>query len=401
MNCANHPDRERVAFCQNCGKPLCNDCVRTVGSSTFCEPCLIARVAGTPGPGFGYPAGVPPFVPPTEPGEPNPTIAAALGFIPGVGAMYNGQYAKGIVHLIVFALLVSLANGVDSIFGLFIAGWEFYMVIEAHHTARARRDGTPLPNPFGLNDVGERLGFGSAWPGTQAGAARPDATQSAPPPNATPPNATPPPYSYPYTPHYSAYVPPASQWGAPMDASAPGVPPPYPDPGMMGQHRIPPGAIWLIGLGIFFLIGNTRYLQVLHGRFLTPLLLIGLGVWVFFRKMTETGQGIENDGTPLYRWRLNRAISKSMWLVLVGVIFLLHTAGYLSFSRAWPIYMIAAGVAMFLKRGAYPGPYYGYPPPPVAPAPPVAAAPGTAIVPASSHASEQPLGEHDNEQEGR
>jgi hypothetical protein len=53
MNCANHPDRERAAFCQNCGKPLCAECVRNVGASVFCEPCLVARVAApTPPPGY-------------------------------------------------------------------------------------------------------------------------------------------------------------------------------------------------------------------------------------------------------------------------------------------------------------------------------------------------------------
>src|SRR6267378_2000621 len=152
MNCANHPDREHTAFCQNCGKPICQECTRVIGTAVFCEPCLAARLSG---------AGAPP--PPPIPGEPNPGLAALLGLIPGVGAMYNGQYAKGVVHLIVFAILVSLANE-NGIFGLFIAGWVCYQVIEAHHTAKARRDGTPLPNPFGLNDLSERLGFGKAWP---------------------------------------------------------------------------------------------------------------------------------------------------------------------------------------------------------------------------------------------
>jgi hypothetical protein len=91
MNCANHPDRERAAFCQNCGKPLCAECVRNVGASVFCEPCLVARVAApTPPPGYAYPgpAGYPPAQP-QGPAEPNPGLAALLGFIPGVGAMYN------------------------------------------------------------------------------------------------------------------------------------------------------------------------------------------------------------------------------------------------------------------------------------------------------------------------
>ena len=117
--------------------------------------------------------------------------------------MYNGQYAKGVVHLIVFAILVSLANE-NGIFGLFIAGWVCYQVIEAHHTARARRDGTPLPNPFGLNDLGERLGFGKAWPST-AGTPR----RKAPPP--TPTQTT----GAPYTPPPPGYPPPTrTQAGA-------------------------------------------------------------------------------------------------------------------------------------------------------------------------------------------
>ena len=171
MNCANHPDRERAAFCQHCGKPLCDECVRKVGTSTYCEPCLAARVhgpaqpAGYPYAGYpapGRPVGAP--IPPPTPGEPSPGLAALLGLIPGVGAMYNEQYGKGIVHLIVFAVLVSLSHDVG-IFGLFVFGWMCYMVVEAYHTARARRDGTPLPNPFGLNDISERMGFGRAWPG--------------------------------------------------------------------------------------------------------------------------------------------------------------------------------------------------------------------------------------------
>jgi hypothetical protein len=77
--------------------------------------------------------------------------------------MYNGQFAKGIVHLAIFAVLVSLSDNVNGIFALFVAGWIFYMVFEAYHTAVARRDGLPLPNAFGFNDIGERMGFGKSW----------------------------------------------------------------------------------------------------------------------------------------------------------------------------------------------------------------------------------------------
>ena len=252
MNCANHPDRERAAFCQNCGKPLCTECIRTSGTSIFCEPCLTARTAYAPPPGYGYTStpGYPPPAytapgsagyPPAGPAVPNPGLATLLGFIPGVGAMYNEQYAKGIVHLAVFATLVVLADNVSGYFGIFIAGWEFYMAIEAHHTARARRDGTPLPNPFGLNELTfEQFGMGRNWQGNPSASAptgQPAPSQPAPgqpAPGYVPPGYVPPanPYAAPYT-----HTPPVAQWGAPQDAygySAPPVPPgapvQYPDP---------------------------------------------------------------------------------------------------------------------------------------------------------------------------
>ncbi|HZY61450.1 MAG TPA: B-box zinc finger protein [Edaphobacter sp.] len=352
MNCANHPDRERTAFCQNCGKPLCQECTRTVGSAIYCEPCLVARLAGTgqnPVGGYTGPVytegAVPP--PPAPPDEPNPGLAALLGFIPGVGAMYNGQYAKGIVHLIVFAVLVSLA-GQNGIFGLFIAGWVFYQVIEAHHTARARRDGTPLPNPFGLNDLGERLGFGKSWPsGNPNPYGQTTATSSTEPP--VPPASSP----------YQGYPPPPPpSWGAPYDNF---VPPPVPpvspyagttptDNPYASRNHFPTGAIWLIALGAIFLIGNSIHGYPFH--WFVPLLLIGFGVWLFVRKMTETGT-LADDGSALYRIRLFHALRGAIWIILVGVLFLLDSAHILSWGRSWPLFIIVAGLMAIFQRASF------------------------------------------------
>src|SRR3984885_3288795 len=409
MNCANHPDRERVAFCQNCGKPLCQECTRTVGSAVFCEPCLAARLAGagspppasgtyTTGPtggtytysgneaGVNYSvSGVIP--PPTPPGAPNPGLAALLGFIPGVGAMYNGQYAKGVVHLVIFAILVSLADE-HGIFGLFIAGWMCYQVIEAYHTAKARRDGTPLPNPFGLNDLGERLGFGKAWPGTPVAAPQPAGA-----PYATHPASG---ASAPPTPGYPSQ--PAAGWSNPWDNyNYPPVPPipPYGTPGYPvdpnlvppSRNRFPAGAIWLIGLGCLFLIGNSGLFRGFPIHRLVPFFLIGLGVWLFVRKMTDTGSGLADDGTPAYRYRLFCALRGSIWVILVGVLFLLDSFDIVSFDHSWPLFIIVAGLMAIFRRLSYnPAvPVYPYPVPPAAPPPP---APAASIVPSSQHDQE-------------
>jgi hypothetical protein len=408
MTCANHPDRERTAFCQNCGKPICPECTRTVGTAVFCEPCLAAKLAGTDVPpsggAYNYPGntaganytGPGPIPPPPIPGEPNPGLAALLGFIPGVGAMYNGQYAKGVVHLIVFAILVSLANE-NGIFGLFIAGWVCYQVIEAHQTARARRDGTPLPNPFGLNDLGERLGFGKAWPAS--GAASTTAQQTT--------SDAPPPSSGTYTPQPPGYPPQSSGagWSAPWDTYAtPHVPPippygtnVYPvDPGLVPppRNRFPTGALWLIGLGCLFLIGNAGLFHTFPIHRIVPFFLIGLGVWLFVRRMTDTGTGLADDGTPGYQFRLFRALRGSVWIILVGILFLLDTFDIVSWGHSWPIIIIVAGLMAIFQRVSYSSVMstaYPYPAPP-APQPPTSSPdPGTSIVPSPT--------QHD--QEGR
>jgi hypothetical protein len=83
-----------------------------------------------------------------HPGVP-PVIALLLGFIPGVGAICNGQYAKGLIHAVIFGLLVSAEASthfppVNIICGIMIAAWVFYMAFEAFHTAARRRRGLPV-----------------------------------------------------------------------------------------------------------------------------------------------------------------------------------------------------------------------------------------------------------------
>src|ERR1700677_917395 len=155
MNCQNHPDVPAAAYCQSCGKPLCTACMRSVGGSVFCEPCLAARLSSAPG------GPIP--IAPISGTHAHPVLAGLLGFIPGVGAMYNGQFVKALAHVLIFAVFVSLSDK-STVFGLLVAAWVFYQVFDAAQTAKARRDGLPLPNPFGLNDLGTRLGMTPASP---------------------------------------------------------------------------------------------------------------------------------------------------------------------------------------------------------------------------------------------
>jgi TM2 domain-containing membrane protein YozV len=95
-----------------------------------------------------------------SPPNPNahPVLALLLGFIPGVGAIYNGQYAKGLIHAVIFGLLISLISsthqdGAAAFLGIMIGVWTFYQVFEAYHTARKRRYGIAVDEFSSLFDI--------------------------------------------------------------------------------------------------------------------------------------------------------------------------------------------------------------------------------------------------------
>jgi LiaI-LiaF-like transmembrane region len=308
MNCANHPDTPVAAYCQFCGKPLCDECIHKVNNIVSCEPCLAARIGASPpaanvgnagaqwsgqaSQGTGYPNAPlsPGNVPPSWGTE--PWLAFLLGWLPGVGAMYNGQFAKALAHVVIFALLVDLSH-YNGVLGLLVAGWVVYQVFDAYQTAIARRDGLPLPNPLGLNDIAHWFGVrptptSNPWVDH---AANPNAAADNPNPAApgTPPAG-----------NVASGFAPASEFVSPY-VPAPGVPiPPNPaDPlyphGPVGPHYgnrgIHIGAVILIVLGVAFLLGNLGILSEYWIGRGWPLLLIGLGVWMVVRHNQKPPMG--------------------------------------------------------------------------------------------------------------
>lgn len=93
----------------------------------------------------------------------SPALAFFLGLIPGVGAIYNAQYAKGLVHAVIWGVLMSIAssraiNGLEPIFVMLVIAWWFYMAMEAYHTARKRQAGEPVDEYSSLIDFRGRSG---------------------------------------------------------------------------------------------------------------------------------------------------------------------------------------------------------------------------------------------------
>jgi hypothetical protein len=242
MNCANHPQSPIAAYCRTCGKPLCANCTRPVMGVIYCENCLAERVGATaPLPPNPYQpsasyqqAGQSATIPPRSSG-PSPGLAGVLGAIPfGVGAIYNGQYTKGLVHLGIFvALVVALSSNLADywyiILGIGMGFFVVYQILDAIHTAKAIQAGRPAPDPFGLTTA------------------------------------------------FSPGDPQASP-GQPRDFA----------------KSVPTGAVVLIALGVLFLLHNLGW-WFLRADVLGPLVMIAIGVWLLTRRLGSPG-GIAGCG---------------------------------------------------------------------------------------------------------
>jgi TM2 domain-containing membrane protein YozV len=260
MNCVTHTDQPASAYCRTCGKALCQSCQRDVRGVIFCQDCLAARLEGTVPPAA---ANVPVAVYVTPSSSASPGLAAVLGFIPGVGAFYNGQFAKGFVHVFIFAVCAHLANRAD-IFGWCVAAWLFYMVFDAYTTAKARMLGQPLPDHLGLNALLAGFGLGTAAPhpvtataGTAPSVAVPAGSSDIPVGNAV----------------AADQASPIGQDPVAQQACAPGF------------GGMPMGAVILIALGVLLLLDNLGVLSFRWTEEFWPIVLIVVGIWLALRRM--------------------------------------------------------------------------------------------------------------------
>ncbi|MGA9640928.1 MAG: DUF5668 domain-containing protein [Terriglobales bacterium] len=273
---------------------------------------FVAGAGFPPPPPPGVPAGYipPPVPPPMAPmagsSGPNPTVAGILaGFFPfGVGAVYTGQYAKGLAHLAIFGLLIAGISSADhgggeaigAICGIALTFFWIYQIVDAVRSARAIQAGLPAPDPYGLGAT-----FGG---------------------------------------------------GTRVDAS-----------------KVPVGAFVLILLGAVFLLHTAGLFEHGFDRF-WPVLLIGLGAWLFARNYGLVG----NAGDPR---TCRRRLMGPAVLFTIGTLFLLENLEVAGFHRTWPVILLVVGaVKLFERSGLDPyaaanpacgGVIDSQPPPPTAP----------------------------------
>src|SRR5438067_2700277 len=140
MNCSYHPANTSVVQCSRCARPLCPACDHRIRGFPYCQDCIVAGVellqyqAARGGAGASVQARR----------KPSRVVALLLSFLlPGLGAAYNGQISKAVVHFAIFAGFFQMATITDAnaFFVLGALGMWLFAAVDAYRTAQLIRAG--------------------------------------------------------------------------------------------------------------------------------------------------------------------------------------------------------------------------------------------------------------------
>src|SRR5437870_11792396 len=159
MNCAYHTKNPAVVQCNQCARPLCPACDHRIRGFPFCQDCIVAGVEM-----LRYQQSRS-----TDSNvirrKTSPFVATLLSFfVPGLGAAYNGQTSKAIVHFAIFASFFQMAVVTQGLFFfiLGVIGTWLFAAVDACRTAQLMRAGL---SPDAEDDVIARRLYGNpfAW----------------------------------------------------------------------------------------------------------------------------------------------------------------------------------------------------------------------------------------------
>lgn len=123
------PAFDTKGYCRHCGKPLTQATAHELNGVFYCGDCLTSFVQQGQSQTAAHPG--------------KAALAGIIGVIPGLGAVYNGEFLKGAIHVVIFGLIISVISSGHAL-GLFVPmliAWIFYMPFEAYQTAKARLEG--------------------------------------------------------------------------------------------------------------------------------------------------------------------------------------------------------------------------------------------------------------------
>src|SRR5436189_434591 len=157
LYCAYHPKNPAVVQCNQCARALCPACDHRIRGFPFCQDCIVAGVEMLRNQSQSNAAYV-------IRRRSSPFVATLLSFVPGLGAAYNGQTSKAIVHFAIFASFFQMAVLIPTVhfFLLGVLGTWLFAAVDACRTAQLMRAGL---SPEAEEDVIARRLYGNpfAW----------------------------------------------------------------------------------------------------------------------------------------------------------------------------------------------------------------------------------------------
>jgi len=145
MTCAYHPGQPMTASCQSCRRSLCRACDHRIRGLPYCQDCIVAGIElwrlqqqRPPNPWASSPAAGNSI--PLARSKRSILLALLCGIFPGLGAVYNGQNVKALLHFTLIAGLWTLADlfsgSLESLLGGAGVALYIYALIDACRTAR-------------------------------------------------------------------------------------------------------------------------------------------------------------------------------------------------------------------------------------------------------------------------
>src|SRR5690242_12344691 len=126
MHCAYHTSSVARVRCSSCSRALCSACDHRIKGHPYCQDCIVLGIESLSRTSY------------TNTPKRSARLAALFALLPGMGAVFNRQNIKGIIHFVTIVGLFQL-TGLRVMTGLFsLAGMGFYIysIIDAHRTAQ-------------------------------------------------------------------------------------------------------------------------------------------------------------------------------------------------------------------------------------------------------------------------
>lgn len=132
MFCAYHPSSAARVQCASCSRSLCVACDHRIKGYPYCQDCIVLGIENLSR-HYGN----------RSSSKSKARLAALCALIPGMGAVYNRQNIKAVVHFITIVGLFSLSDlhVLEGLFALGGVAFYFYSILDAYRTARLISEG--------------------------------------------------------------------------------------------------------------------------------------------------------------------------------------------------------------------------------------------------------------------